>query len=316
MKENFITSIVSTWSNSISEYFKLLQEYPIKLVSLILDLAIVIFIVVKMFQIAKGSRALQLIKGIILFILITWLSGILNLTIVHSVLTAFLPSGVIALVVIFQPEIRRGLEQIGTNKFTNLFGMDKSIETKTREDIYKIVIAVEELAKTKTGALIVIQRDISLSDIISTGIEMNSEISPQLLVNIFVPKTPLHDGAVVINNNRIAAAACILPLANNTDISKELGTRHRAAVGISKEYDAIEIVVSEESGKISIAKDGTLIVDVKEEALKKILIKNIITNRLDDKEKNKLARLKNIQELKKKDKEDSKENTENKEADK
>ena len=311
MKENFITSIVSTWSNSISEYFKLLQEYPIKLVSLILD--IVIFIVVKMFQIAKGSRALQLIKGIILFILITWLSGILNLTIVHSVLTAFLPSGVIALVVIFQPEIRRGLEQIGTNKFTNLFGMDKSIETKTREDIYKIVIAVEELAKTKTGALIVIQRDISLSDIISTGIEMNSEISPQLLVNIFVPKTPLHDGAVVINNNRIAAAACILPLANNTDISKELGTRHRAAVGISKEYDAIAIVVSEESGKISIAKDGTLIVDVKEDALKKILIKNIITNRLDEKEKNKLARLKNIQELKKKDKEESKEN---KEADK
>ena len=304
MKENFITSIVSTWSNSISEYFKLLQEYPIKLVSLILDLAIVIFIVVKMFQIAKGSRALQLIKGIILFILITWLSGILNLTIVHSVLTAFLPSGVIALVVIFQPEIRRGLEQIGTNKFTNLFGMDKSIETKTREDIYKIVIAVEELAKTKTGALIVIQRDISLSDIISTGIEMNSEISPQLLVNIFVPKTPLHDGAVVINNNRIAAAACILPLANNTDISKELGTRHRAAVGISKEYDAIAIVVSEESGKISIAKDGTLIVDVKEDALKKILIKNIITNRLDEKEKNKLARLKNIQELKKKDKEE------------
>ena len=310
MKENFITSIVSTWSNSISEYFKLLQEYPIKLVSLILDLAIVIFIVVKMFQIAKGSRALQLIKGIIL---ITWLSGILNLTIVHSVLTAFLPSGVIALVVIFQPEIRRGLEQIGTNKFTNLFGMDKSIETKTREDIYKIVIAVEELAKTKTGALIVIQRDISLSDIISTGIEMNSEISPQLLVNIFVPKTPLHDGAVVINNNRIAAAACILPLANNTDISKELGTRHRAAVGISKEYDAIAIVVSEESGKISIAKDGTLIVDVKEDALKKILIKNIITNRLDEKEKNKLASLKNIQELKKKDKEESKEN---KEADK
>ena len=276
MKENFITSIVSTWSNSISEYFKLLQEYPIKLVSLILDLAIVIFIVVKMFQIAKGSRALQLIKGIILFILITWLSGILNLTIVHSVLTAFLPSGVIALVVIFQPEIRRGLEQIGTNKFTNLFGMDKSIETKTREDIYKIVIAVEELAKTKTGALIVIQRDISLSDIISTGIEMNSEISPQLLVNIFVPKTPLHDGAVVISNNKIAAAACVLPLADDTDIAKELGTRHRAAIGISKESDAIVIVVSEETGKISVAKNGTLIADVKEDALKQILIKNLV----------------------------------------
>ena len=137
---------------------------------------------------------------------------------------------------------------------------------------------------------------------------MNSEISPQLLVNIFVPKTPLHDGAVIINNNKIAAAACILPLANGKDISKELGTRHRAAVGISKEYDAIAIVVSEESGKVSIAKDGTLIADVKEEALKKILIKNIITNRLDNKEKNKINRLKNIRDIKEKNKEEHKEN--------
>ena len=304
MKENFITSIIKSWGEDITQYISLLQEYPIKLVSLILDLAIVIFIIVKILKLAKDSRVMQLIKGIIFFILITWISGILNLRIVHSVLTAFLPSGVIALVVIFQPEIRRALEQLGTNKLTNFFGMEKNIETKTREDIYKIVIAVEEMAKTKTGALIVIQRDISLSDIVSTGIEMNSEISPQLLVNIFVPKTPLHDGVVVINNNKIVAAACILPLANGTDISKELGTRHRAAVGISKEYDTIAIVVSEESGKVSIAKDGTLIADVKEEALKKILIKNIITNRLDNKEKNKLNRLKNIKELKKKNKEE------------
>lgn len=308
MKENFITSLVKNWGDSIMQYWGVLQENPIKLVSLILDLAIVIFIIIKILKLAKNSRVMQLIKGIIFFILITWISGILNLKIVHSVLTSFLPSGVIALVVIFQPEIRRALEQLGTNKLTNFFGMEKSIETKTREDIYKIVIAVEEMAKAKTGALIVIQRDISLSDIISTGIEMNSEISPQLLVNIFVPKTPLHDGAVIINNNKIAAAACILPLANGKDISKELGTRHRAAVGISKEYDAIAIVVSEESGKVSIAKDGTLIADVKEEALKKILIKNIITNRLDNKEKNKINRLKNIRDIKEKNKEEHKEN--------
>lgn len=308
MKENFINSLVKNWGDSIMQYWGVLQENPIKLVSLILDLAIVIFIIIKILKLAKNSRVMQLIKGIIFFILITWISGILNLKIVHSVLTSFLPSGVIALVVIFQPEIRRALEQLGTNKLTNFFGMEKSIETKTREDIYKIVIAVEEMAKAKTGALIVIQRDISLSDIISTGIEMNSEISPQLLVNIFVPKTPLHDGAVIINNNKIAAAACILPLANGKDISKELGTRHRAAVGISKEYDAIAIVVSEESGKVSIAKDGTLIADVKEEALKKILIKNIITNRLDNKEKNKINRLKNIRDIKEKNKEEHKEN--------
>ena len=281
MKENFITNIINSLGANISQYISLLQEYPIKLVSLILDLAIVIFIIAKILKLAKDSRVMQLIKGIIFFILITWVSGILNLRIVHSVLTAFLPSGVIALLVIFQPEL---------------------------EDIYKIVIAVEEMAKTKTGALIVIQRDISLSDIVSTGIEMGAEISPQLLVNIFVPNTPLHDGAVIINNNKIAAAACILPLANGADISKELGTRHRAAVGISKEYDAIAIVVSEESGKVSIAKDGTLIADVKEEALKKILIKNIITNRIENKEKKKLNRLRNIKELKKKNKEESSEN--------
>lgn len=299
MENNFIYNIISTWGNGVSEYVKLLQEYPIKLVSLILDLTIVIYIIVKLFKIAKDSRVLQLIKGIIFFVLITWLSGILNLTMVHSVLTAFLPSGVIALVVIFQPEIRRALEQLGTNKFTNFLGMNKDIETRTREDIYKIVIAVQEMAKSKTGALIVIQRDISLSDIIATGIEMNSEISPQVLVNIFVPKTPLHDGAVIIKDNKIAAAACILPLANNANIAKNLGTRHRAAVGISKETDAVAIVVSEESGKVSIAKEGTLIADVSEEALKKILIKSIITNRLENKEKKKFSRLRNIKEIKK-----------------
>ena len=298
MKENFITEIATTWGENISEYFSLLQQHPIRLVSLILDLTIVIYIIVKILKLAKKSRAIQLIKGIVFFILITWISGLLNLNIVHSVLTAFLPSGVIALVVIFQPELRRALEQLGTNKLTNFFGMEKSLEARTRENIYKIVIAVEEMAKTKTGALIVIQRDISLSDIVATGIEMDSEISPQVLVNIFVPKTPLHDGAVIINNNKIVAAACILPLANSTDISKDLGTRHRAAVGISKEYDAIAVVVSEESGKVSIAKDGTLIADVKEEALKKILIKNIVTDRLENKKENKIKRLKNIKKIK------------------
>ena len=279
MKENYVSGFFENSGENVVNYFLSLQENPLKLIPVILDIAIVIYVIVKIIKFAKDSRGMQLIKGILFFIIITWLSGILNLRIVHSVLTSILPSGVVALIVIFQPEIRRALEQLGTNKLTNFFGMEKSIETKTREDIYKIVIAVCEMAKTKTGALIVIQRDISLSDIIATGIEIDSEISPQLIVNIFVPKTPLHDGAIVIRNNKIAAGACILPLANNADISKELGTRHRAAVGISKESDAIAIVVSEESGKISIAKDGTLIADVKEEALKNILIKNIITNR-------------------------------------
>lgn len=298
MINNFILSMSMIWQNII-QYLYELYQYPVKLISVVLDVTIVLFIIIYMFKISKNSRVMQLAKGILTIIVITWLSDVLHLTAVHSILTAILPSGVLALIVIFQPEIRRALEQIGTNKFVNFFGMNKDIATRTKEDIYKIVIAVQEMAKTKTGALIVLERDIKIDDIVSTGIEMNSEISPQLLVNIFVPKTPLHDGAVVIANNKIVAAACILPLANNRDISKELGTRHRAAVGVSKESDAIAIVVSEESGKVSIAKDGTLIADVKEEALKKILIKNIVTDRLENKKEKKINRLKNIKKIRK-----------------
>ena len=125
------------------------------------------------------------------------------------------------------------------------------INIKTKEDIYKVVIAAYELAQKRTGALIVIERDIQIKDIIATGIPMDAEVSPQLLVNIFVPNTPLHDGAVVISNNKIAAAACMLPLASDQDIAKELGTRHRAGIGISKESDSIAIIVSEETGKVS-----------------------------------------------------------------
>ena len=163
------------------------------------------------------------------------------------------------------------------NSISKYFGLDKDYETKMKEGIYKITIASMELANTKTGALIVIARDIKLSDIISTGIELKSEISPQLLVNIFSPKTPLHDGAVVIENNKIEAAACMLPLSNNPDLEKRYGTRHRAAMGVTTESDSIAIVISEETGKISVSKNGKLITNMKEETLKEFLISNLIT---------------------------------------
>lgn len=270
----------------ILEYLKTLPQEPIKIVTLILDLAIVIFLAVKLVQLIKGTRALQLLKGILFLILITIASGILELNILNYILTSFMTYGVILLIVIFQPELRRALEQLGSNKVNKFFGIDKDIETKTKENIYKIVIAATEMSKTKTGALIVVERDIKLKDIMDTGIPIDSEISPQLLVNIFTPKTPLHDGAVVISENRIKAAACMLPLSNDKHVSKRIGTRHRSAIGMSKESDAIVVVVSEETGKISVAKDGTLIADVKEDALKQILIKNLITKKAE-KEKNK-----------------------------
>ena len=299
------------YKDNILSYIKSLQENPFELVTLILDIAIVIFLIYCFLKVVKGSRAWQLIKGIALLIVVTWISGLLNLKILNWILTGIMNLGVIAIIVIFQPELRRGLEQLGTNKLTKFFGIDKDLATKTKEDIYKVVIAATELAKAKTGALIVIERDIKIQDIISGGIPLNADVSPQLLVNIFEPKTPLHDGAVIISGNKIAAAACVLPLADDKDIAKELGTRHRAAIGISKESDSIVVVVSEETGKISIAKDGTLIADVREDTLKKILISNVVTKRfaVEKRErKNKIMRIRENLRNSASDKENTREN--------
>ena len=310
MKDNFFSKIDTFWQINVIEYVKILQENPLRLILLFIDLAIVIFLAYKFIKITKKSRVWQLIKGIAILVIFTILSGWLHLDILHTILTSIMTYGVIAMIVIFQPELRRGLEQLGTNKLTKFFGIDKDIITKTKEDIYKIVIATKELSTHRTGGLIVIERDIKIGDIAETGVEINAEVSPQLLVNLFEPKTPLHDGAVVISNNKIVAAACILPLANDKEIAKELGTRHRAAIGISKESDSIAIVVSEETGKISVAKDGTLIMDLKEEALKKILINSIVTKRFSensDARKNRITKIKSIIKRKKDNKKESKE---------
>ena len=273
--ENISTIIHNFYTQNIQQY----QEYPIKLVALIIDIALVVFLAYQLLRIVKDSRAWQLAKGIIFLVVANALSALFKLNILHYILSAVMNWGVILLIIIFQPELRRALEQLGTSKITRFFGIEKDIITKTKEDIYKIVIAATELANQKKGALIVIERDIEIKDIIATGVVIDAEVSPQLLVNIFEPNTPLHDGAVIIGNNKIEAAACMLPLSQATNISTALGTRHRAAIGMSKESDSIVVVVSEETGKISVAKDGNLIADVREDTLKKILISNIVTKR-------------------------------------
>lgn len=279
----------------IANYINTLAKSPYELIMFIIDLTLVILIAVKFFQFVKGTRALQLLKGILLLILATMLSSILNLRILNFILTSFMTYGVILLIVMFQPELRRALEQLGSNKINKFFGIEQDIATKKKENIYKISIAATELSNTKTGALIVIEKDIKLKDIIDTGVAIGSEISPQLLVNIFQPNTPLHDGAVIISDGKIMAAACMLPLANDKNISKKLGTRHRSAIGISKESDSIVIVVSEETGKISVAKNGTLIADVKEEALKQILIKNLVP-KVEEKKRFSFKKEKNMEQ--------------------
>ena len=291
MFENLTLSFSGIWNSFVSYMTELVQN-PFKLLTLILDLAIVAYILYKFIIYAKKSRMWQLLKGILFILIITAISDALQLKILNFILTAFMPYGVIALIVIFAPELRRMLEQLGTNKLTRYFGIDKDLETKTKEDVYKIVIAATELAKTKTGGLIVIERDIKINDIMDSGVKIDSEVSPQLIVNLFTPNTPLHDGAVVVSNNKIAAAACILPLADDKDIAKEIGTRHRAGIGISKESDAIAIIVSEETGKVSVAIDGNLIADVKEEALRNILIKHVINKRFTGESQKRIRRLK------------------------
>lgn len=305
---------IDFWNN-ITGYVTDIMANPFKLIIFILDILIVGYIGYKFIKSARNSRVWQLLKGIVLIIFVTILSGIFEFRILNWFLTIFTTYGVIALIVIFQPELRRMLEQLGTNKFTKFFGigLEKNIETKTKEDIYKIVIAAKEMSNTRTGGLIVLERDIQLNDVMDTGVRLDADVSPQLIVNLFVPKTPLHDGAIIISKNKIAAAACILPLSDDKEITKGLGTRHRAALGISRETDAIVIVISEETGKISIAKDGTLIIDLKEEALKNILIKNLVTKKFNQENNKKNLRNKLIKNFKKNKKENKKEEKKEKE---
>lgn len=292
MLDNPMMEFKEFWTNTFMHY----TQNPWNIITLVIDLVIVSFLIYAMVKILKGSRAMQLVKGIIFLLLITWASSIFNLKILNYLLTTVMTYGVILLIILFQPELRRALEQLGSsNKLTRYFGLDKDIISKTKEDIYKIGIAVMELSKTKTGALIVIERDIRLKEIISTGVTINGEISPQLLVNIFTPNTPLHDGAVIISENKISAAACMLPLASDGDIARELGTRHRAAIGMSEVSDALVIVVSEETGIISFVEDGKIKRNLNGDKLSSILLRSLDNNR----EKIKIAKAKDTLEKEK-----------------
>ena len=188
MKDDIIEGIAEFYKINILDRIIAMWEHPLDLILFIIDSGIVLFLVYKILKIAKDSRAWQLLKGIILLLLITWISGVLRLNILHAILDKVVLSwGILALIIIFQPEIRRALEQLGTSKMKKFFGFTEDIETKTKEDIYKIVIAAEEMSKRQIGALIVIERDIGIKDIVDTGIIINAEVSPQLLTNITWP---------------------------------------------------------------------------------------------------------------------------------
>ncbi|MCI9359441.1 MAG: TIGR00159 family protein [Hungatella sp.] len=228
----------------------------------VLEIVIIAFLIYEIMVWIKNTRAWTLLRGILVILAFTFFAWVLKLYTILWILERIALVATTALVIIFQPELRKALEQLGSrNLLTNILpfeGGKVSDDVLTEKTINELVRASVEMGKAKTGALMVIEQETSLKDIERTGIEVDGVVTSQLLINIFEHNTPLHDGAVVIRGNRVAAATCYLPLSDNTSISKDLGTRHRAAVGISETTDSLTIVVSEETGRITLAENGSL----------------------------------------------------------
>lgn len=239
----------------------------------IIDIAIIAFVIYKLFSLLRNTRAEQVLKGLIFVLFFASIADILNLNTVSWVMNQFLTVSLVFIIVVFQPELRSALERLGRGR--SLFSSEKI--QRDERSINEIVSAMSSLSRQKIGALVVLEREVGLSDIIESGTKLDSDISSELLINIFIPNTPLHDGAVIIRKNTIAAAACYLPLSSSNTIAKELGTRHRAAIGISEKSDCLVVIVSEETGSISVAENGKINRYFDEESLR-IRLKNELVN--------------------------------------
>ena len=251
------------WSEIIQ-----LNLTPWRLFISIDDIAVVTYFIYRIMRYVQGSKVVTLVRGVLLFVLIRIISEILGLTTVTWLLNQVITYGVIAGVIIFQPEIRRALEQLG--RTTNILRPAvKRVDSKDYVQAYEK--ALDYMAKRKIGALISIAKTQSLEEFSNTGIPLNSDISAELLINIFIPNTPLHDGAVIVEGNKIISACAYLPLTDKSSIPKAFGTRHRAAIGMSEATDALTLVVSEETGGISITKNGEFYSEVSKEKLHEVL---------------------------------------------
>ncbi|WP_057766979.1 diadenylate cyclase CdaA [Companilactobacillus tucceti] len=248
---NFIPSNILTWQNLAN----------------LVDILVVWYVLYKVLSMIRGTKAVQLLKGIVVIFLIKLISWVLNLHTVSFLMDQLINWGIIVIVIIFQPEIRRGLEHLGR---LPLFSSTSNEEGKTKNHLIESLDqAIQYMSKRRIGALITLEMNTGLEEYVETGIDLDAEVTGALLINIFIPNTPLHDGAVIVRKNRISVAAAYLPLSESNTIPKELGTRHRAAVGISEVTDAITIVVSEETGGVMITRNGHMMLDLtREEYLK------------------------------------------------
>ncbi len=263
--------------SEIWQNIKLLTyQLPIIRINDIIEISMIAFVIYQITKWVRGTRAWMLVKGIAVLFVIAIIAMVFQLNTILWIFANTISVGITALLIVFQPELRKALEQLGRkNIFASISVFDEQRERSERlavDVIDEIIKAVLEMAKTKTGALIVIEQDIRLDEYERTGILIDALVSKQMLVNIFEHNTPLHDGAVIVRDNRIVAATCYLPLSENMTLSKELGTRHRAAIGLTEVTDSIIIVVSEETGHISMALGGNLIRNIDAEYLKNKLL--------------------------------------------
>ncbi len=253
------------WENF---YQSLLDQLSMIRFTDFIDVLIVTYVIYKALKFVRDTRTVQLLKGVVIIIVIMQISYFANLHTVYYILSNAMQLGVIAILIMFQPELRRALEQVGRTTIGKWFNFEEQQEQAEKSQlIAEIVNSCRAMSKSRIGALIVLERETKLGEIIDTGIPLNADVSSELLVNIFIPKTPLHDGAVIVRENKIVAAASFLPLSQNPNLSKELGTRHRAGLGVSEESDAVVVIVSEETGAISVAMSGELNVNLSGDAL-------------------------------------------------
>ncbi len=264
-----------------NKFFQLIYRISINDV---VDILIVAYLFYKILRFIKDTRAEQLFKGVIILLVATQVSGMLKLHTLYWILVKILEAGFILPFIIFQPELRAGLEHLGRN--TNLFRFGTQAKSAYELNVEKVISemlgAVYDMAGRKIGALLVLEGKTKLNEIVETGTEIDAKITKQILCNIFIPNTPLHDGAVIIRDGKIKSAACFLPLTQRKDLSKDLGTRHRAGIGISEISDSLILIVSEETGHVSIARAGKIYRDVSKERLANIL-KNFYKNNSEEK---------------------------------
>ena len=253
-------------------------------ISDILDIALMAFILYKIFTLVQSTKAASLVKGLMIFLAALVVSSALHLNGINYIMRSMANLGLLALIILFQPEIRRVLEQVGSRRFTALFIHEETVGA-VEQAISQTVLASTEMSQTRTGALIVFEREMQLDDMVRSGTVLDAAVSGELLKNIFFVKAPMHDGAVIVRHGRVLGAGCMLPLSKNVNLSRDLGMRHRAGIGMSENSDAVVVIVSEETGSISVAIGGMLKRHLKPETLENLLRNELLPREEDDADK-------------------------------